>query len=407
MTAPASPDLLERSGDFWRARPLNRAVLILITVFMGASMVSDMVLGDWTQGDRAPNVLLTLLTGIPFFLLWIRSTVAFTALIPGLIASHVFGLHVSPSLLLPVILVLVAASANLPFSLFALAVSISWAASIPITTPEDSSSLWVVVPLLAGGWTIGHFIQQSLARRERDLRRVAEATRRAAEAAQEERRLLARDLHDIVAHNLTIIAMQTRTAQFVGTDEAARMAVQVAGDSAKEALGDLRRMLTLLQAEGLVADPANASETDAQDGASALDLEHGAVKFGRGLESLGISTAVRTEGLSEGISQSVQTALYRVMQEAVTNVAKHAGGGSEAVIELDADDQEVRLAVGNSLGMTPRGRGAWMSSGHGLVGMRDRVTAFGGTFTSGREKDWWWVRAGVPIPSNGHSSPRM
>lgn len=382
---------------FWSARPLNRSVLILITVFMVASLLSDMVLGDWTHGDRAPNILVALLTGLPFFLLWVRSTVAFATFVPGLLASHLFGLHATPSLLLPAILALVAATANLRFSVGAVCISVLWAVLIPITAPTDANTLWVVLPLIAGGWTMGHFVQQSLRRREKDLLRVAEATRRAAEAAQEERRLLARDLHDIVAHNLTIISMQSRTAQFVGTDEAARQAVQVAGDSAKEALSDLRRMLTLLQSEGLVADPVEASETDAQDGASALDLEYGAVKFGRGLESLGISTAVSTDGLAGDIPQSVQTALYRVMQEAVTNVAKHAGDGSEAVIDVQADEEEVRLAVGNSLAVAPRGRGAWMSSGNGLIGMRDRIAAFGGTFASGREKDWWWVRAEVPL----------
>lgn len=384
----------------WGARPLNRSVLILITVFMGASLLSDMVLGDWAHGERAPNVLMALLTGLPFFLLWVRSTVAFATFVPGLVASHIFSLHAAPSLLLPVMLALVAATATLRFSVSAACLSVLWAVAIPVTTPTDTNTLWIVLPLIAGGWTMGYFVQQSVIRRERDLQRVAEATRRAAEAAAEERRLLARDLHDIVAHNLTIISMQARTAQFVGTEEAARTAVQVAGDSAKEALGDLRRMLTLLQAEGLVADPAEAAEVDAQDGASALDLEHGAVKFGRGLESLGIPTVVSTDGLAGDIPQSVRTALYRVMQEAVTNVAKHAGEGSEAVIEVQADAEEVRLAVGNSISAAPRSKGTWMSSGVGLVGMRDRVAAFGGTFDASRQKDWWWVRAEVPIDAS-------
>lgn len=393
VTFRASP---ARDG-FWSARPINRTILILITVFVGASVVSDMILGNWAAGERAANVLMTLLTGIPFFLLWIRSTVAFAALVPALIASHVFALYVSTSLFLPAMLLLVASTATLSFSLTASGVSALWAVLMPISSPENANTLWVVVPLIVGGWLLGHFLQQSMERRERDLRRVAEATRRAAEAAQEERRLLARDLHDIVAHNLTIIAMQTRTAEYVGTEEAARQAVRVAAESAKEALSDLRRMLTLLQAEGLVADGAT-EQSDAQDGASALDLEHGAVRFGRGLEALGISTAVNTEGLSTDIPQSVETAVYRVLQEAVTNVAKHAGGGSEAVITVQVDDDEVRLAVGNRItGTPPRDKSAWMSSGHGLVGMRDRVAAFEGTFDAGRQKDWWWVRAEVPL----------
>ncbi|TFI19601.1 histidine kinase, partial [Micrococcus endophyticus] len=86
-------------------------------------------------------------------------------------------------------------------------------------------------------------------------RRIQEAEERARLAAERERRSLARDLHDVVAHNLTIISMQARTAQYLGTPEAAQSVLAVVGDSAKDALVDLRRMLAILQEDGIV-DPA-------------------------------------------------------------------------------------------------------------------------------------------------------
>lgn len=237
-----------------------------------------------------------------------------------------------------------------------------------------------------------------LVRREQDQIRVAEATKRAAAAAQEERRSLARDLHDIVAHNLTIISMQARAASYADTDDSAREAVNVIGDSAGEALVDLRRMLSLLQAEGLVAGDRESAQRDLGEGASALDLEYGAVKFGRMLEGLGIETTVETSGLDQDIPQSVETALYRVLQEAVTNVAKHSAEGGQCHLEVRVLGDNLELAVDNTLPSPGTAhRAGWNSSASGLIGMRDRVDAFGGTMSSARDGRWWRVRASVPL----------
>jgi signal transduction histidine kinase len=293
---------------------------------------------------------------------------------------------------------IVAATSSRIYSWTALGVAVVWTLLIPFTSRTDGNALWVVLPLIIAAWGVGLTGGYLLERREQDRRRVAEATKRAARAAQDERKSLARDLHDIVAHNLTIISMQTRAAQYAGTDEAARQAVEVVGHSASEALADLRRMLSLLQTEGLLAGDQEAAQVELGEGAAALDLEYGAVKFGRMLEGLGIETLVETEGLDQDIPQSVETALYRVLQESVTNVAKHAAEGGQCQICIRANDDRLELTVDNTL--PARGvpaRAGWNSSGSGLIGMRDRVDAFGGTMSSARDGDWWRVRAEVPI----------
>lgn len=312
--------------------------------------------------------------------------------------SHVLRDVSLTSLTVPLFLGAVAATANRVFSVVALIIVIIWTLFIPLTSTTYGDAMWIILILMGLAWGIGHFIHVMLERRDQDRQRLAEATKRAAQAAQDERKSLARDLHDIVAHNLTIISMQTRAAQYAGTDEAARRAVEVVGHSATEALADLRRMLSLLQAEGLVAGGQDAMELELGDGAAALDLEYGAVKFGRMLEGLGIETRVETEGLDQDIPQSVETALYRVLQEAVTNVAKHAAEGGSCTIRVRAHDNELELAVDNTLptrGVPPRA--GWNSSGSGLIGMHDRVEAFGGAITSGRDGSWWRVRASVPL----------
>ncbi|MGM7666455.1 sensor histidine kinase [Microbacterium sp. A93] len=291
-----------------------------------------------------------------------------------------------------------AATTTRLYSYVALTISVFWAVFFYWSFPGNPGIVWASLLFITLAWGVGYFVSWLLERREHDRLRVAEATRRAAAAAQDERRSLARDLHDIVAHNLTIISMQARAAEYAGTDASAHDAIAVIGDSAGEALGDLRRMLSLLQAEGLVAGDEEGAQRDLGEGASALDLEYGAVKFGRMLEGLGIETTVETSGLDQDIPQSVETALYRVLQEAITNVAKHSAEGGQCHLVVSAREGNLELAVDNTL--PPRGtasRAGWNSSASGLIGMQDRVDAFGGTMSSARDGRWWRVRASVPL----------
>lgn len=373
--------------------------MVVVSLFVTISLVSDFANAATNSGDLdAAESLVVLLTCLAVYVLWTRTTIAFVALFPALVASHLLDFFAVTFLTMPLMLAAVAATASRLFSYLALGVAVLWALLIPITSQTFGGAIWVVLPFVALAWGIGMFIGVMLDRRAQDRIRVAEATRRAASAAQEERRSLARDLHDIVAHNLTIISMQASAATYAGTDEAAKTAVDVIGSSAGEALIDLRRMLSLLQAEGLVAGDQESAQRDLGEGASALDLEYGAVKFGRMLESLGIETTVETSDIDEDIPQSVETALYRVLQEAVTNVAKHSGEGGECRIAVHVREGQLELAVDNTLPMSGSAtRAGWNSSGSGLIGMRDRVDAFGGTMSSVRDGQWWRVRAEVPL----------
>lgn len=399
MSKSRPTDSETESVGFWYSRPLSRLSLIIMSVVVTVSMVSDLVAS--AAGDAridAGGTLVVLLACLSFYVLWTRSTFAFIAMMPALVTSHLLDSFALTMLALPVMLGFVAATTTRRFSLAALGTSIFWAVLLPWSTPESAEAIWMALILIAVGWGIGNFVGVMVHRRFQDQIRVAEATRRAAAAAQEERRSLARDLHDIVAHNLTIISMQARAARYAGTDASARDAVKVIGDSAGEALVDLRRMLSLLQAEGLVAGDQEGAQRDLGEGASALDLEYGAVKFGRMLESLGIETTVETSGLDQDIPQSVETALYRVLQEAITNVAKHSAEGGQCQLAVSVREGYLELAVDNTL--PPPGtasRAGWNSSGSGLIGMQDRVDAFGGTMSSERDGRWWRVRASVPL----------
>ncbi|WP_413542787.1 sensor histidine kinase [Citricoccus nitrophenolicus] len=390
---------VEELAGFWSSRSLGRGSLIIISLVVTVSMVSD--LATSAAGDAridAGGTLVVLLACLSFYVLWTRSTFAFTAMLPALVTSHLVDSFALIMLALPVMLGFVAATATRWFSVAALGAAALWAILVPWSTPESAEAMWMALILILVGWGIGNFVGLMVDRRRQDQIRVADATRRAARAAQDERRSLARDLHDIVAHNLTIISMQARAASYADTDDSAREAVNVIGDSAGEALVDLRRMLSLLQAEGLVAGDQESAQRDLGEGASALDLEYGAVKFGRMLEGLGIETTVETSGLDQDIPQSVETALYRVLQEAITNVAKHSAEGGQCHLEVRVLGDNLELAVDNTLPSPGTAhRAGWNSSASGLIGMRDRVDAFGGTMSSARDGRWWRVRASVPL----------
>lgn len=145
-----------------------------------------------------------------------------------------------------------------------------------------------------------------------------------------ERQSIARDLHDMVAHDITIIAMQSRAAQLDGSDCALKDALDIIGQSSRAALQDLRRMLALLQ-----DDESGHWESARSAAASELDLREGCRAFAQRLTSLGFTVDTSISGDLSTVSRSVSAALYRILQECTTNVVKYAGDGAQCWIEVE------------------------------------------------------------------------
>nr|WP_246349244.1 histidine kinase [Nesterenkonia xinjiangensis] len=215
----------------------------------------------------------------------------------------------------------------------------------------------------------------------RELEEVEAAHR---ESVAAERKSIARDLHDIVAHDITIIAMQSRAAQMTGTEDSYRTAVEVIGESSRAALQDLRRMLNLLQEDGALDDIPSSSATE-------LDIRTGAATFCQQLRGLGFTVTYELDGDVAALSRSVHAALYRILQECTTNVARYAGHGQTCWVLIWSGEEEAGLTVSNTV--TSRGRAVsrWSSSGAGLIGIRDRAAAFGGTARAGFDRKGHWV----------------
>jgi signal transduction histidine kinase len=225
--------------------------------------------------------------------------------------------------------------------------------------------------------------------------RAAEAERTREEEAHrrvdEERLRIARELHDVVAHSLSIIAVQSgAAAHVIDSDPAqARRSLDAIRLTSKEALDELRSMLGVLRAEG----DADAPLAPVPGLARIEDLA-------APVRAAGYEVRVVTQGSLIDVPTLVDASAYRVVQEALTNVVRHAGPASVDVT-VSRDTESLSVSVEDD-GAGPSGE---LSAGHGLAGMRERVTALGGTFSAGpRSGGGFAVRASIPLVPRGSAT---
>jgi signal transduction histidine kinase len=234
-------------------------------------------------------------------------------------------------------------------------------------------------------YLIGRATRKQLASRLAAERELVELRSTHEAALAGERRSIARDLHDILAHDLTVISMQTQVAAATGTPESRAAALSQISQSASAALHDLRRVLLVLQRENIIgAGPGDAPE---------LDLESGLQRFTERLEDLGFRVDTSIHGDLSSISQSVEACLYRILQECTTNVVKHGARGHETndcTIELEVKEATVDLSVTNRTDPTQAPALKHASSGTGLISMEDRAATFGGTIEAGSPAEGIW-----------------
>ncbi|KAA9158994.1 sensor histidine kinase [Microbacterium lushaniae] len=244
--------------------------------------------------------------------------------------------------------------------------------------------------LLAGAIAFGYSVRsRRLLRRQAEeiARLTAERYARAADQrVLAERLALARDLHDTVGHSLTVIGLHTQVAQeALPTDESAvARALQTISDTTADTFADLRRTVAGLRSD----EPAARSPRALSDLETAIAPARQA-----GLE-VSVAVSVPTK-----LAQVVETAIYRVVQESVTNVVRHADARGVAVeIREEEEGSSVSVAVVNDVRRRPgREPSAANAPGNGIIGMRERVALLGGTFTAGPEDSGFAVRARIPL----------
>jgi signal transduction histidine kinase len=207
-------------------------------------------------------------------------------------------------------------------------------------------------------------------------RRAAEAER----AVAEERRRIAREMHDVVAHSVSVMVVQAGGARRIlalDPDRAQAAARLIAG-TGREAIVELQRLLGVLQVDH--GPPPTLEELDAL------------VERAR---AAGLPVQLAIEGERRALPAGIELAAYRVVQEAITNAIKYAGGAPTDVrVRYGADEVQLHVCDRGGVGAA----NAVGGSGHGLVGMRERVRVFGGELHTGRRADGGFeVRARIPV----------
>jgi signal transduction histidine kinase len=236
--------------------------------------------------------------------------------------------------------------------------------------PSDPAS---VIASLVGSWVLG----ASIRRRRDELARQAVAA---------ERLRIARELHDVVAHSMSVVAVQSGVAIHLldADSEQARESLAVIASSSRRALDELRRLLQVLRPD---AAPGELSPVPGLGDLPALVKD---------MEAAGLAVRLDMDGVPEDPPPAVALTVYRIVQEALTNSLRHAGAGSSADVRVRYGPDGVEADVLDD----GRGSAALASAGAGagLAGMRERVALFGGTLDVGpRPGGGWFVSARLPL----------
>ena len=235
--------------------------------------------------------------------------------------------------------------------------------------------------LLGAPWIAGRAVR----RRRLSERRLDQEKAKSQVAIAEERARIARELHDVVAHSISVIVLQARGGRRVlQTDPAdAREAFAIIERTGHQALEELRRLRGMLRRsdEELALAP--------QPSLRELD------RLVEQVRAAGLPVQVAVEGEPRELPPGVDLSAYRIVQEALTNALKHAGPArARVLLRYHADDLELEIADDGP------GTGDGSGSGHGLIGMRERVSVYGGELQAGRRPGGGYaLRARLPLGS--------
>ncbi|MFI6906908.1 sensor histidine kinase [Nonomuraea sp. NPDC050394] len=238
--------------------------------------------------------------------------------------------------------------------------------------------LTMVVPLLAGLW-IRARAEVRAAARERAERLEHEQVMRAEQARAHERARIAREMHDVVAHRVSLMVLHAGALEMRAPDDGTAQAAALIGGIGREALANLRDVLGVLRHD---------TSRDPQPTLADLDRLLGQSR------ALGIEVTRRDEGEPRPLRDAVERTAYRIVQEALTNVHKHGGGAPTAVtLRFEGEDLEIEVRNARPATTAP----ALAPSGWGLVGLRERVELIGGTLAAGATPDGGFrVHARIP-----------
>ena len=267
---------------------------------------------------------------------------------------------------------------------------VAW--TVTAWSPDAGLSLLTYGLSVGLAWLLAEYVRAKRAHLESIERRaeLADSERRALSraAAAEERTRIARELHDVLAHSVSVMVVNAEGAQLMRHTDPTVVdrTLELVSTTGRAALTELRRLLTVLDADGVVPPP-QPTLTDLHRLVGGVD-----------------GVVLRLTGNADGVPAGAMVQIYRIVQEALTNVVKHAGPGATAEVLVDLGPI-VRIEVRDDGTAAPR---SLPSSGRGLAGMRERVAMFGGTLDAARRPEGGFrVVATMPLDEPGTAVPQL
>jgi signal transduction histidine kinase len=351
--------------------------------------------GGWARATPGHSASLGILSLIMCTaLLWRRQAPSnvFAVVAAAALVQYILGIHPQP-IDLPLIVATYSVAAYAPRRNAILVLGVDAAGALLATirwTDQRHTFLGVIAGLaaLTAIWVVGDNMRTRRAYlaslEERAARLEAERDAQAALAAAAERARIAREMHDVVAHSLSVMIAQADGASYAldHAPDRARTAMATVADTGRAALAEMRKLLGILRGADTSADLAPQPGIDRLGELIAQ------------LRSAGLVITLTEHGDVPALTEGMSLTVYRLVQEALTNTLKHAGSGAHAQVDIRYADADVEVEVvddGGRLPTFPRDpAGAAEPAGHGLAGMRERVAVYGGLLTAGPGPTGGW-----------------
>jgi signal transduction histidine kinase len=374
-------------------RPLTRRWLLLDALI--AAAVFAFALGATSrggnfEGDRDLDVLGGVLAALASWPLAARRVVpllVFAVVTAATSALYGFGYGLGPPIGFAVALFTVAANRDetrLRTWTLALVASVVVLLGPHLVRGEFAPELLLGAVIWAAAWFAGDRARLRRERmaelEERALRAEREAERERRLAAAEERTRIARDLHDSAGHAINVILVQAGAARLLQEHDPkrSREALETIEEVARDTLGEIDQLVRALRDNG--ASP----EVEPPPGLAALET------LADRYRASGLEVAIKVVGSRRPLAPGVDQAAYRILQEALTNAARHGRGSAD--VDVAFGPKAVEITVTNAAGPDGAGHGG----GHGIVGMRERASLLGGNLDAGASDGIFRVRARLP-----------
>jgi len=357
-------------------KPLHMDVLLAV-VLTGLTVAT--LIGQATVGVTAPAYVLAVLSAAPIALRQ-RLPLLTAAVVLGSLGAYsaVYGDIPNNGVGMVVMMFTVATLRPRVWSALTFAGCCAVTLLAFLNTPEEwlLSQAAQVALILIGAWVLGEGTR-------RWARRTEQLAAQAAQAVSEERVRIARELHDIVTHHMSVISLQAGLAEYVldADPPTAKAAIATVGTASRDALNDMRRLLDVLRVD-------HDSDYAPQPGLAQVE------ELVNGTRGAGLDVEVAVTGRVRHLAPGAELCAYRMIQESLTNVLKHAGPAT-ARVEIDYGERTLTVKVSDDGSKTHGYAGP--ATAHGIRGMRERAELFGGVLTAGpREEGGFAVLLRLP-----------